>query len=434
MLFPPVLLAQYAGTLEIQDTSRIDARSNQPYTLAPTPPPREVALASDASIAPMARLRLSDRQWDYVLTYSPTFTVTDVELISESQPVVLNAGMASIGWHDRFLRVVVSESASYGWEDLAYLYGTPVAGQTSGQSLGQTGGSAAIPLQVFPFGSSSTTASVTMHETRSVTVNVSGGYSLTGNLTNNPAATTIYPEQYGPSAAASVAYTMSRADSLLTLASAQEITTPVGVCVGGTAGQTCRQVAPILLVEETARHRLSPTANVSASLGVSGSIYPLATGEAWGILPVGGVAYTDRFGAAPHDPRDLLEPSGVRLSADLAPTINVFTGSPSNRVQLTASLVSRIAPDVSVSFLAGALQTISFPRPDPSPLTLVNGGIDLRFRVTRLISVSAGVQAFWENQQNVGVIPTAGATNGPTTLATEVGYVALTVRLPRLRL
>jgi hypothetical protein len=267
-----------------------------------------------------------------------------------------------------------------------------------------------------------------------VTVNVSGGYSLTGNLTNNPAATTIYPEQYGPSAAASVAYTMSRADSLLTLASAQEITTPVGVCVGGTAGQTCRQVAPILLVEETARHRLSPTANVSASLGVSGSIYPLATGEAWGILPVGGVAYTDRFGAAPHDPRDLLEPSGVRLSADLAPTINVFTGSPSNRVQLTASLVSRIAPDVSVSFLAGALQTISFPRPDPSPLTLVNGGIDLRFRVTRLISVSAGVQAFWENQQNVGVIPTAGATNGPTTLATEVGYVALTVRLPRLRL
>ena len=85
------LAAQYTGTLEYFQTTRIDMRINEPLpTLAA--PPREVAIASDASFAPALRLRLSDRRWDFALTYSPTFMVTDIELISEAQPVALNAG------------------------------------------------------------------------------------------------------------------------------------------------------------------------------------------------------------------------------------------------------------------------------------------------------------------------------------------------------
>ena len=38
MALTAVLLAQYAGTLEISETSRIDARSNQPFPIAPRPP------------------------------------------------------------------------------------------------------------------------------------------------------------------------------------------------------------------------------------------------------------------------------------------------------------------------------------------------------------------------------------------------------------
>ncbi|MGD0523937.1 MAG: hypothetical protein ABSE49_02270 [Polyangiaceae bacterium] len=428
MLAAALVLGQLSGVLEVSNTSRIDARLNQPLPLAPTPPPREIAIASDATFSPLARLKLGDRRWDYTLTYTPSFTVTDIELITTAQPVVLNAGTASIGWHDRRTRILVTEAASYGWENLAYLYQTPAAGltaaqtqtggqtgtgtgtgmgtatgttvpgQTAGQAVAQTGAAATVPLQTFPFGSSTTTASLGYQATRSLTITAMGGYSLSGNLANNTQATAVYPEQLTPLGSASVMYASSRT------------------------------------LEETWRHRTSATGNVAASLGVSGSIYQLSNGEEWGLLPVGGVSYSERFSLAPKDPRDPLEPSGIRLSADLSPTVNVFTGSPSNRVQVTATLVDRFAQNASISLLAGALQTVPLPHPDPSPLTLFNAAIDLRLRLNRLMSLSLGVQALWQEQQNVGLLPVAATTAGTTTTAAEVGYVALTVRMPRVRL
>jgi hypothetical protein len=452
MLVTAFLAAQYAGTLELFDTSRIDARSNQPFTIAPTPPPREVAIAADASMTPTARLRLSDRRWDYLFTYSPTFTVTDIELSPNAQPVVVNSGTASVGWHDRTVRIFVTEAASYGWENLAYLYGTPVAGQTvsSGQAQGQTGQmmgqtstqplgqtsvAPTVPLQLFPFGSSSTTAGGQVRATRSLTLSMSGGYLLSGNLTNSPQAATAYPEQFGPSATGSVAYSVSPIDSLVTIAKAQQITTPAGVCASGAVGQLCREVTPTVSLSETFRHRFSATASMSGSLGVAASVYQLPTGNAWGILPVGGVSFADRFSAPPKDPLAQLEPSGILLSADLAPTVNLFTGAPSTRIQLSASVTDHVAPDIVVAFVAGALETVPLPRPDPSPLTVFSGGVDVRVRVTHLISMSLGVQAFWQSQENVGVLPAATTTEatGRSTSASEVGYVALTVRLPKLR-
>ncbi len=391
------------------------------------------------------------------MTYSPTFTVTDIELTSLAQPVVLNSGTASIGWHNRSVRVVVSESASYGWENLAYFVtATPVAGQTiaagqsqssgqmgqataqgpgqtSAQSVGQTGTAPTVPVQLFPFGSSSSRASVQLAATRSLTVSMSGGYSVSGNLAGTSQAAAVYPEQFGPSANASVGYAASPADSLITTATAQETTTPAGVCASGAPGQFCREVTPVISVGEALRHGLSGSSSIYASLGVSATVYQLSTGRAWGILPVGGVTYSKLFGAPPKDAYAQIEGSGLRISAELAPTVNVFTGSPSTRIQMTATVTEHVAPDITLRFLAGALETVPLPRADPSPLTVLNGGVDLRMRITRFISASVGLQAFWQTQKNVGVLPTE-ATVGPSTSASEVGYVALTMRLPTLRL
>jgi len=454
--FAAVLFAQVAGTLEISNTSRIDARSNQPFTIAPNPPPREAVIAADAQLAPLARLRLTDRRWDFTLTYSPTFTVTDIELSPYAQPVVLNAGATSIGWHNRRVRVIVSEAASYGLENLAYLYGNPIAGQpitagqsqamgqmttqgagqTTTQSLGQTGASAAVPISAFPFGSSNSNVFVQVQATRRLSFNVSGGYTISGNLAPSEQASAIYPEQFGPTASASALYSSSLSDTFVTTANAQEITTPAALCTFGAVGQLCREVTPTLALTETYRHRVTPTATVSASLGVAASVYEVATGTSWGILPVGGVSYADRFSAPPKDPRDQLDASGIRLSADLAPMVNVFTGSPSNRIQLNGSLFEHVAPGVVVNFVAGVLQTVPIPERDPSPLTVINGGVEVRMRVTRQITASAGLQGFWQRQENVGLLPTTNtiSTTGPTTSASEVGYISVTVRLPRLRL
>jgi hypothetical protein len=366
-----------------------------------------------------------------------------------------------VAWHDRRVRILVSEAASFGWENLAYLYGTPLAGQptaagqsqtatgptglqtpgqtpgqTAGQTVGQTGTAPIVPLKTFPFGSTTTTAGVLVQAARSVRVAVSGGYSLSGNLTNNPQAAGVYPEQYGPSGSASVAYASSGVDSVTTVASGQELKTPKGLCPATNGATFCSQDTPLLTLEETARHRLSPAATLTGTLGASASIYQLNTARVWGILPVGGVTFAERFGAPPTGPREQqVEGDGVRISADLAPTINVFTGNPSNRIQLAGNLVKRVSHDVVVSFLAGLQQTVPIPHPDPSPLTLVNAGVDVRLSLTRLISVSAGVQAFWETQQNVGALPVANtaAATGNSTTSSEVGYVSLTVRPPRQR-
>ena len=209
----------------------------------------------------------------------------------------------------------------------------------------------------------------------------------------------------------------------------------MGVCVPAPPpGQIrfCNEVTPVFLLEETGRHALSATENISVSLGVSASIYPLLTNNAWGILPVGSVVYANRFSPPPRDVRNQVEASNLRISAELAPTINIFTGSPSNRLQLTATLVEHMTANLSFNFVAGALQTVPLPHADPSPLTLLSGGVEARVRLTRFISASAGLQAFWQAQQNVGALPSAN-TSAAQISGSEVGYMAVTVRPPTLR-
>lgn len=468
MIATAVLSAQYAGTLELLDSTKVDARATQPAPTL-TAPLREIVLAADASTSPTARLRLRDRWWDYALSYSPSFGVTDVELGAGAQPVVSNAGTATIAWHDRVVRVTVSESASYGLENLAYLYaatGQGLAGGT-GQSMGGTTpgqpatmvpgqppaataagqpataaamsaatATSATPLKLFPFGSSNTNATVVVRATRQVTLSLSGGYSLAGSLTTNPQAEVALPEQFGPLGSASLAYALSKSDSLITTASAQETTTPLGACVPlppPTVIRFCRQVVPIIQGQEIARHQLSTTATVSAGAGVAASIQDLATEEAWVIMPTGVLSFTERVGAI-----DNRNASTLLLSAQLAPAVDINSAQLRNGVQTTAMLTNPVARTVFLSFTAGVLQSIP---PDPTPLTALSGGIDMRFRVTRQIDVSLGVQGFWQKQAIYGAAAVMAATaaegtvppTGPTTTASEIGYVALTARVPTLR-
>ena len=139
-----------------------------------------------------------------------------------------------------------------GWENLAYLYGASVAGQppaagqtgnttgsatgttTTGQTSGLTtqSGTAPIALQtLFPYGSSNTNVGVNVEAARTTTVAISGGYSLSGNLSNTTLATEVYPEQFGPFGRVSVSHRVSPVNTFVTIASAQNTRTPMGVCV-----------------------------------------------------------------------------------------------------------------------------------------------------------------------------------------------------------
>jgi hypothetical protein len=471
MIAAAVLAAQYAGTLDALDATKVDARANNPPIVLQSPS-EKIVLAADVSTMPTARLHLGDRRWDYTLTVSPILSVTDLELGSNAQPLALAAGGATIGWHDRLVRVMVSESASYGVESLGYIYentGVGTAGQPGpmGQTVGQTGvGTSGAPATAgmatssaltpnsnsFILGSTITSGSLAVTASRQVTLFLSGGYSVSGNLSppKSRSELVLLPEQFGPFGSASLTYAVSRVDALVSLASAQETTTPQGECyTATTAILTCRLVQPIFQAQELVRHRLSTTATFSAGVGASASIQEVTNGEAWVILPTGILTFTDRFSAldirdASTDRVGALD-NAVRVGAldnrntsiltaslQLAPVVEINTGQPNNIIQFTTVLTNPVAPSVFLSVNAGAQKSVP---PDPFPLTALNAGIDARLRINRQIDINVGVTAFWQTQ-TYNNFPTM--TGGPTTTATatttaEVGYVTFTARAPTLR-
>jgi hypothetical protein len=71
-------------------------------------------------------------------------------------------------------------------------------------------------------------------------------------------------------------------------------------------------------------------------------------------------------------------------------------------------------------------------------LTGLSGGIDLRLRVTRLLDVNLGVQAYWQRQVTPGTIaenaqPGATAPAVASEAGAEIGYLGVTAHLPTLR-
>jgi hypothetical protein len=415
MLAAAVLLAQYAGTLEFLDTTRASTRATQPRPQL-TSPPREIALALDLSTSPSARLRMAERRWDWTLTYSPVLTASDVELGEESNQLLLHAGVATFAWRDRFVTVALSEAGAYGTRNSALLYQLPAApGQTT-------------PLQSAPapttidFGSSNTDGNVAVRLGRPVVASLFGGYAVSGGL--NTRSQGILPQQFGPRAGASVAITLSRSDTVTTLASAQDLTTS-GPCPQAVAPAPplpitayCRERTFLAQAQETLRHQLSASATLSAGLGVAAT---RTTEQANGqdvlvIDPVGIVAFTQRLSQN--------RAANLTLSAQLSPFVDILTGIPSERAQLSAVLADPVSASVLVTFTANATKSApvltSDPRSDSFLLTALNGSIEARIRLDPRVDLAIGVQAFWQDQENFA------------SFSSEIGYVSVTARAPTL--
>jgi hypothetical protein len=420
MIATTALAAQYAGTLDLSDTTRLAARATQPPPIVTTPSPGKIVLAADVSTVANARLRLRDRRWDYTLSYSPSVTATDMEL--SFIPLTLQAGGAAVGWHDRFLRVLVSETASYGQISSVLPYLPPTApaqsttpgqatapGQTTAPGQPTAPGQATLLQSAAPTTlevvASDTSASMALRSTRRVTISLSGGYGVSGGLTTTTKA--VIPEQYGPRAGASVVYVLSRRDGLTTLASAQETITS-GPCPPPSFTPLCVERTPIVQVQESLRHQLSATLTLTIGVGAAASVVRTLTMEELVIEPIGVVAVSDRFGT--------LGASTFTLSAQLAPVVDIRTGLPTYNVQTTAALVDWVEPTIMLGLTAGLVQTVPYPISNPYPLTSLSGGVEARIRLDRLLDVGLGVQEFW--QQQTGYDP----------LASTIGYVSVTGR------
>ncbi len=134
------------------------------------------------------------------------------------------------------------------------------------------------------------------------------------------------------------------------------------------------------------------------------------------IEPVGVVALTQRLSA---DPAAIFT-----LSAQLSPMVDILTGIPSERAQLTAALADPISPHVLITFTANGMKSAPLVTSDPTSdrylLTVVSGAIEARIRLDPRVDLGVGVQAFWQDQENLPAF------------SSEIGYVSVTARAPTL--
>jgi hypothetical protein len=438
MIATAVLAADYAGTLDLLDTSRIDTRATQPTPIVYTPGPGRLVLAGDVSTIAVARLHLAARRWDYMLAYSSSFSLTDFELGISSQ--VLQTGTTGIAWHDRFVHVTLSESASYGQLNSAQPYQQPAVptqatmpAQTTMPSPTTMPGQTAMPAgatsttlltgrtpQNFTIASSDTSGSVAFLERR-FNVSVGGGYRVSGGLGQDAQA--YLPEQYGPRATIGMGYAVSRRDSLSVLATAQNTITPSGECFppSTTPAQTsCRNDVPIAQLQAIFRRQFSRA--TSLSVGAGAAVLEAVTEEGQRELvidPVGtatAIQQLDRYGT-----------NTIALSVQLAPLVDVRTGLPSERIQAAASLSTQVSPSVRIVASSGFLKSLDGFVADPAPITALTGGLEARLHLDRGIDVALGAVAFWQDQPvNNLAAPT------PSELSSETGYVSVTALVPTL--
>jgi hypothetical protein len=437
------LAAQYAGTLELLDTSRVDGVAVQPPPLTPSGT-GHIAIAGTVSTTPTARLRLRNRRWDWLLSYSPALALGDIELLSGTQPLIMNTAVASVGWTDRLVTLRLTETATYGVQSLIYAYTVPLPAAvaamptmpvTPGMPMPPTmtppAGQPAsnLPATTFESGSSNTAGTIAWRPSRRITNTLFGGYNIAGNLSNNPQSAVVLPLQYGPFGSYTFDYAASPNDSLVTRLNAQYTTTPQGLCTPP-AATTCRIEAPFISLEEAARRRLSETATVSVGAGASAAIIQSVNGPAWAILPIADVRFVDQLGPAAVGGGGMPAGGGgaanvLTLSATLAPAVDINTGQINNLVQVNATVTKEVAQHVFLTLGAGAMHSVP-----PSSYTMegVNGAVSARWSVSRQIDLGCGFTGFYQTQDYV-----VGTNTIPQNNSVETGYVSVLGRLPILK-
>src|ERR1700690_2226548 len=402
MIATCVLAAEYAGTLDLHDTTTVQVRATQESS---TP---GLQAGFDFSTTPSATVRLTDRRSAYTLSYSPSLILPDLEQGFHLEPYQFASAVAA--WHDRFTTFTVIEAASFGQLKSGLLYqAPPVAGGPQQTTVLQP----APANKTLELGSSSTDATLSQRVGRRLRVSLSGGYLVSGGI--DAASQAYLPEQYGPRASASVIYQLSRRDSLNTRASAEEISTTGGCpSLAPTMSGICHERVDAARLDETLRRRLSRTTTLSLGGGLA--LYDI---DAYGtvatiIYPVALATLAYRFGVR-----------GTRtlsLSAELAPIVDDRTGLASERVQENVNLTDRIDRMLTLHFGVSGLETVPpLVGSDPYPVTIVTGSVDAILHLHRQVDLRIGAQALWQDQTGYG------------TLWSIFGYAALTVRAPPTR-
>lgn len=433
MLDMPLVLADYAGTVQLADTSGLRARTTE-TTDAPT---GTTPLGIDVVTQPSLQGRLVDSQWEYTLGYALWLIEQDIEdgIVGCSTCVLQSNSVANAGiaWHSRLVRVSVNENATYGYFSSGNLLPAAAGAETTTGQTGQTSTTTTgtTPLQTataptaITSGSLRTTGRVSVQLDRRASLALGVSQWLSGGLDSG--SRSVLPFQYGGRGDAAFSYVLSKRERAETLAFVQATyfsplspnspTTAGADCeVSGAPGSTCAPQDQLADLREVITHSLDPATTLSLSGGLTVARTRQDPSNPFRVLPFpnGDISLSRRFGMFGER-----GDATMLLDAALAPVVDQVTGLVSNRAQGQVSLTDRLDEVVTMTATASAAQTV--PTTEPFALTLVTGNLELGYLVSRSVALAVGERAWWQHETQVG------------SFISTFTYLDITVTAPTLR-
>ena len=430
---PVVLIADYAGTLQVGDTSELRLRYSPPANGAGTPTGPATAgstpFGMDVYTQPQLRLRLlTHGGWEFLLGDAVTLTWEDVELGPCSTCLFYyDTGNASIGWRNRTVSINLSEDASGGL--FTALAGPlPQAVTPPGQMMTSTQGpptatvtQQALPNTTIKTGSTHTALTMQAQLNRQASMSLGVSYLLSGGL--DAVSRETLPLQYGPRADASFTYSLTRRDQLVTMAYVMGSQFGVTQCFNPVTGLgetdamgnplECEPDAWIEQISEGIRHAIGRQTELSLDAGVSAVENRLTNGAAYDNRPFPNAhaALSHRFG-----PRGT---SSVLVEANLLPVVDWRSGLVQERLQGQLSLLDEVAPRVTLHVAANGSTTV--PTDAPLAAQLVGGLAEVTYKKSRTLLLTAGLRGWWQDQSPTGAF------------SSFLLYLDVTVLAPALR-
>lgn len=379
------ILAQ-ALTVDIGDRSEVRARVSSGLGV----------LESDTQ--PFARLRLTSRQADLSVAYSPSITVTPNLATEDPQVLLVHTLSASAPIRFRFTTIQLSQSANYGQLNLSAVPVTSPSALATAAAGGQADTNTPQQPQTQPavrdtrtssgivhYGSLNSAASIGHAINRRTGLGVSAGYQLNGGIDDE--SQQVFPLQKGPSASVWVSTFTAPDTRLTTTVSGQASENTTGTSAAGTQ------------LTEGVQHNFSKVSQLNVDAGLA----------LWRIDPVSEPVYHSLIpiGTAQFQVTTPIRQGRVlfRASAYSGPVVDQYNGLIDVRAQVSGQGVWTRR---SLGLGASVTGTTSV-QSDVQQFRSVGTELRVIHTISRAVQISEGVRGAWQEFQDIDVFPlTAG--------------------------
>jgi hypothetical protein len=358
--------------------------------------------AWDITTEPRLRMALSTRTTELTLGYSIRYALRAVTL--SPTPELMQAGLASYAWHDRRVRVALTQELAFGRQTflgLALPQGFSadrVPG--TGPAAGGTPARADMVVQTtsLRYISERTGLATAARLDRRWTLLTSVSYGMDGGF--DTTAQRTLPLQQGPMFGVHSEYRLSRPGLFLTGLDASRT-----VFSSGFRTATAFATGGI-------RHRFAPRTETEVTVG-AGAIQAANDATAHSET----VPFPTANASLAHElALSRSETLRLRATGTLAPGVNRLTATVGQRIHGGAAVRFASGP-VAVQLEAGAVRSLRSGGPDE--LRIENVGATATYTVRRWAVVEIGATKFWQYQAPFGDLP-------PNRLI----YLALTLQAP----